>query len=137
MPVLVTEPDPQVGDVIRFASLSSHDTNTYYGKVVSRCSYEVAKFYNDITGYNTQIQSEISGIGDYDTHTYIIVELMEPITDNTITMVSFAIPWIDPAAYFVVSTQKRLYITVFDADETNLTEIIGILAAANWKAAQT
>jgi hypothetical protein len=127
--------DIEIGQVIRFTTIAPNDNNLYKGKVVAECSSTIATFYNDITGYNEQVKAAVPSTPDVELLHFIILDLHEAISEETITTVSIAKEWIDEANLNIIASQSKLNITVYDADETNAAAILGVLRGAGYNAA--
>lgn len=122
--------DIKIGDVIRFTSLSNSDDNIYYGKVISKCSYDLAKTYGDLTAMfnNVGLYIDNSGVNIEDLH-YILVKLID-LNDGDKFIIPFAIEWIHTIT--LVETENKTLVMVYEAGENDQTKIITALKDAGY-----
>jgi hypothetical protein len=127
--------DITIGQTIQFTSKATNDSNIYKGIVTGICDSTIAKFYNDIIGYNIQAKAADNTIPDVELLHFILLDLLEPISDSTITTLSFAKEWIEEANLNIIATQEKLDITVFDAGSSDIDDILNLLRGAGYTAA--
>jgi len=124
---LIQPTDININDVITFSSKSLNDDNVYYGKVISKCSFDLAKTYGDVVAMynNVSLDANEPALGPIDTLNYILLRLMENGTNEEKFIIPFALEWMDTVS--LVSERKRMTITVFDADVGDSAAILAAL----------
>jgi len=125
--------DAVIGSVIAFKSKAANDNNNYIGKVIGFTTYEVAKSYTDIFTYNANVQSIDNTVPDTELLEFMLIQLHEAIDGSTKYLIPFAKSWILESSFDIISSNRKVDVTVYDADATNAQDIIDLLKAANFK----
>lgn len=126
--------DIVIGSTISFRSKAVNDNNFYYGKVIGINTAEVAVTYTDIYTYNTSVQSADLTVPDADLLSFFLIKLIEPVDNTTRYIVPFASDWINLPTLSIISTDRIATIKVYDVDESNVQDVINLLATAGFKA---
>lgn len=130
--------DVKINDTIKFKSKANNDPTEYYGKVVSMCSYDLAKTYNDVHSYNNNVaifdvvNGEITP--PVEECEFIIVRLLEQSQESLPKyLISFAKEWIEPTSFIIVSVFSRIDLTVFSvSSEADGENILAALKQAGY-----
>jgi len=122
---------------IRFRSKSPNDNNLYHGNVIGECDYKLAKRYGDIYTYNTQVITQDPTVPVTELLDFIMIELLVNVDGLAKFMIPFAKQWINEATLDIISTQAKIDMTVFDAGNNDIENILALLRAAGYKASVT
>lgn len=125
--------DIAINDKISFSSKLSTDLNRYYGTVVGEVTYKIAKSYTDIYTYNSNVRATDSTVPQTELLTFIMIELIDPISDATKFMIPFAVEWIDEPFLNIIATDSIATLEVFDVDAANSSDVVDLLRSAGFK----
>jgi len=125
-----TVSDIKIGDIVRFTSIANNDDNIYYGKIISKCSYELAKSYSDIVTMYNNISIYLQGeVPDIEELNYILIKLMDSNNEDKY-IIAFAIEWIDTIT--LIEAENKMLITVYEAGESDKNNILSALKDAGY-----
>ena len=126
--------DIVIGNTISFRSKAANDNNYYNGVVLGIANSEVAKTYYDIYTYNSGVQSADSSVPEVALQEFLIIKLLEKISDETKYIIVMSKDWILEESLVIRLTDKTASIIVYDVDATNGQDVINLLKANGFKA---
>ena len=124
--------DVTVGSTISFSSKAPSDNNLYYGIVVGTVTSVIASKYDDITTYNSRIQSSDNTVPDVTVQEFFLIELLESIDNTNKYLIPFSQSWINLSTLTIVSSQNTADLTVYGVNSTNINDVINLLLSAGF-----
>lgn len=125
--------DIELGQIISFRSKAVSDNNFYYGKVIGFISSEVAVSYFDIYTYNSNVQTSDELVGEVETQDFILVRLIDKLTDSEKYVIAFSKDWIEESSLSIHNNKKIANINVYEVDSTNIQDVLDLLMANGFK----
>lgn len=119
--------DIQVGETIRFKTLSPHDNVLWTGKVNSLCDYEIAKTFQDVDTYYWDVKKVVPELAAKEALHYLIIKVLENELNSTTRV--FAREWIDPSSLERIMANTYKDIRVYDIDSSKAQDLIVMLRA--------
>ena len=126
--------DITIGETISFTSKAVNDNNFYYGIVVGEVTSAVAKQFDDITTYNTSVQSQDATVPDVTLQTFLLIQLLEAADNSGKFTIPFSTDWINVATLSIVATQNNATITVYGVNASNIKNVLNLLIANDFPA---
>ena len=135
MPV-ITPDQINVGDIIKFKTLSPHDNVVWSGEVVSICGYDVARLFGeDIVAYYQDINRNVEGgLKAKEKLTYFV--LKTTAADSADGIISerrvFAYEWLDLSTLERIDEQTYVDYRVYDISSDRVLEIKSAINAKGY-----
>lgn len=115
----------QVGETIRFKTLSPHDNVIWTGKVSSICDYKIARTFQDVDTYYWDVKKVHPTMDTKEVLRYILLEVLE--NDNSTVTRVFALEWIDVSTLERVKENTYRDFRVFDIDDSKAQDVLVML----------
>ena len=116
--MVITPEQIQLNDIIKFRTLSPHDTVTWSGEVISICDYDIALLFGqDIIAYYQDInRNTLGGLPAKETLTYFVLKVsVTDVANNTVSEKRvFAYEFIDVSTLERISEQTYTDYRVYD-----------------------
>lgn len=119
--------DITIGQTIRFKTISPHDNNYWYAKVIGITTYAVARTIADVDSYYLDVKKYYPTIGAKEKLTYLILESQE--SDSVVATRVHAKEWIDTSTLEQVSENTYTLFKVYDLTEETANEVLTSLKA--------
>jgi len=120
--------DINVGDTIRFKTYDPHDNVYWVGKVISLCTYDIARQYNgsNVDNYYQEVKRVMPELKDKTNLNYFLLQVNQG--ENTDTIV-FAKEWVEPSTLEHVDTTSYYDLRIYGIDSSKLQDIIKLIGA--------
>ena len=120
---LITADQLNVGDTIRFKSISTHDNVYWKGTIISICKYKAAKAFSDIDAYYLDVKKTYASLAAKESLTYLVLDVIE--NDGSITSTrAFAVEWIDVSTLELIEEDSYSDIRIYNISDSLKAEII-------------
>lgn len=119
--------DIAIGQTIRFKTVSPHDNNYWYAKVIGITTYAVAKTISDVDAYYLDVKKYYPTISAKEKLTYLILESQE--SDSVTATRVHAKEWIDINTLEQVSENTFTLFKVYDLSEETAQDLLTSLKA--------
>lgn len=117
-----------VGDVIRFKTVSPYDNVVWTGKVTAICDYDVARQFDDVDSYYQDIKRAGYSIAAKESLKYFILKIS--VSDTSSTIAVAAAEWIDESTLQIVQENGYTDIRIYDIDESKAKDILTYIQTA-------
>lgn len=129
--------DTMVGQICSFQSKAVNDTQTWQGRIdVSRCNADIARMFRDIVTYNNEVRLFDPDVStDLSTLNFFVLTVQD--STGVTAKTSFAQEWITDNSFKLITQDKKIQVTVFDAPGNNHENIVNILRQSGYVASIT